>query len=197
MDVTGYAISNYKVTSITGKITDSSGKTLYSKRISSKTTSVKLSGLDDYMKFSKLSNGSYKYSVSAKDALGNSVTATHSFKVSSSGSTTGSTTKGLGFACKNTGSSTGSNVVATVVKKAYSGTFPKLPKKGYFKKGDKGTQVKRLQKLLNWCGCSVSTGGKYGTKTVKAVKKLQKKLGLKQDGKFGKKTLAKAKQLKK
>ena len=89
------------------------------------------------------------------------------------------------------------NVVATVVKKAYSGTFPKLPKKGYFKKGDKGTQVKRLQKLLNWCGCSVSTGGKYGTKTVKAVKKLQKKLGLKQDGKFGKKTLAKAKQLKK
>ena len=197
MDVTGYAISNYNVTSITGKITDSSGKTLYSKTISSKTTSVKLSGLDDYMKFSKLSNGSYKYSVSAKDALGNSVTATHSFKVSSSGSTTGSTTKGLGFACKNTGSSTGSNVVATVVKKAYSGTFPKLPKKGYFKKGDKGTQVKRLQKLLNWCGCSVSTGGKYGTKTVKAVKKLQKKLGLKQDGKFGKKTLAKAKQLKK
>lgn len=193
MDVTGYAISNYKVTSITGKITDSSGKTLYSKRISSKTTSVKLSGLDDYMKFSKLSNGSYKYSVSAKDALGNSVTATHSFKVSSSVSTT----KGLGFACKKTGSSTGSNVVATVVKKAYSGTFPKLPKKGYFKKGDKGTQVKRLQKLLNWCGCSVSTGGKYGTKTVKAVKKLQKKLGLKQDGKFGKKTLAKAKQLKK
>ena len=193
MDVTGYAISNYKVTSITGKITDSSGKTLYSKRISSKTTSVKLSGLDDYMKFSKLSNGSYKYSVTAKDALGNSVTATHSFKVSSSGSTT----KGLGFACKKTGSSTGSNVVATVVKKAYSGTFPKLPKKGYFKKGDKGTQVKRLQKLLNWCGCSVSTGGKYGTKTVKAVKKLQKKLGLKQDGKFGKKTLAKAKQLKK
>ena len=193
MDVTGYAISNYNVTSITGKITDSSGKTLYSKTISSKTTSVKLSGLDDYMKFSKLSNGSYKYSVSAKDALGNSVTATHSFKVSSSGSTT----KGLGFACKNTGSSTGSNVVATVVKKAYSGTFPKLPKKGYFKKGDKGTQVKRLQKLLNWCGCSVSTGGKYGTKTVKAVKKLQKKLGLKQDGKFGKKTLAKAKQLKK
>ena len=193
MDVTGYAISNYKVTSITGKITDSSGKTLYSKRISSKTTSVKLSGLDDYMKFSKLSNGSYKYSVSAKDALGNSVTATHSFKVSSSGSTT----KGLGFACKKTGSSTGSNVVATVVKKAYSGTFPKLPKKGYFKKGDKGTQVKRLQKLLNWCGCSVSTGGKYGTNTIKAVKKLQKKLGLKQDGKFGKKTLAKAKQLKK
>ena len=97
MDVTGYAISNYNVTSITGKITDSSGKTLYSKTISSKTTSVKLSGLDDYMKFSKLSNGSYKYSVTAKDALGNSVTATHSFKVSSSGSTTGSTTKGLGL----------------------------------------------------------------------------------------------------
>ncbi|MDY5607111.1 MAG: peptidoglycan-binding protein, partial [Lentihominibacter sp.] len=47
------------------------------------------------------------------------------------------------------------------------------------------------------CGYSVTTGGTYGAKTIKAVKKLQKKLGLKQDGKFGKKTLAKAKQLKK
>ena len=209
MDVKGYAISNYNVTSISGKITDSSGKTLYSKTISSissKTTSVKLSGLDDYMKFSKLSNGSYKYSVTAKDSLGNSVTATHSFKVSSSGPTT----KALGFACKNTendsaqsgstetgGSSTDSTTETAVVKKTYSGTFPTIPKRGYFKKGDKGTQVKRLQKLLNWCGSSVSTGGTYGTKTIKAVKMLQKKLGLKQDGKFGKKTLAKAKQLKK
>ncbi|MGN0702444.1 MAG: phage tail tip lysozyme [Lentihominibacter sp.] len=193
MDVTGYAISNYNVTSITGKITDSSGKALYSKTISTKTTSVKLSGLDDYMKFSKLSNGSYKYSVTAKDALGNSVTATHAFKVSSSGSTT----KQLGFACKNTGSTSGSIVAAAVVKKAYSGVFPKLPKRGYFKKGDKGTQVKRLQKFLKWCGYSVTTGGTYGTKTISAVKKLQKKLGLKQDGKFGKQTLAKAKTIKK
>ena len=200
MDVTGYAISNYNVKSITGKITDTSGKALYSKTISANTTSVKLSGLDAYMKFAKLPNGSYKYTVTAKDALGKSVSVSRSFKVSSSGSTA----KALGFACQNTetgtvqtGSSSGSTSAAAVVKKAYSGTFPKLPKRGYFKKGDKGTQVKRLQKLLKWCGYSVTTGGTYGAKTIKAVKKLQKKLGLKQDGKFGKKTLAKAKQLKK
>ena len=32
-------------------------------------------------------------------------------------------------------------------KKGYTGTFPTLPTRGYFKKGDKGTQVKNLQKF--------------------------------------------------
>lgn len=203
MDVTGYAISNYKITSLTGSITDSTGKAVYTKTLSPNTTAAKISGLDSYMKFSKLPNGSYKYTITAKDALGKTVTATHSFKVASSGSTA----KALGFASGSSGTSAGSgsssgssgssSTVTAAVKKAYSGTFPKLPSRGYFKKGDKGTQVKRLQKFLKWCGYSVTTGGTYGSKTISAVKKLQKKFGLKQDGKFGKKTLAKAKTLKK
>lgn len=41
----------------------------------------------------------------------------------------------------------------------YPGTFPKLPKRGYFKKGDKGTEVKKLQNLLVWLGYSVGKSG--------------------------------------
>lgn len=90
-----------------------------------------------------------------------------------------------------------SSTSSSAVKKKYTGTFPTLPSRGYFKKGDKGTQVKRLQIFLNWAGCSVSRGGTYGSKTISAVKKFQKKYGLKQDGLFGKKALAKAKTIKK
>lgn len=202
MNVRGYALSNYNIKSVSGKIVNSSGKAVYSKSISTNTTAYKLSNLDGDMKFSKLSNGSYTYVVSAKDSLGATVTASHAFKVSSSGSTTSV----YGFATNGASSSTAAPAPATststaaavsqVVKKTYSGTFPKLPKRGYFKKGDKGAQVKNLQKMLKWCGISITTGGTYGSKTVKAVKKLQKNLGLKQDGKFGKKTLAKVKNLK-
>ncbi|MDO4176636.1 MAG: phage tail tip lysozyme [Bacillota bacterium] len=210
MDVKGYAISNYNVTSITGKIINSSGSAVYSKTISTSSTATKLSQLDSYMKFSKLSNGTYTYQVTAKDSSGKSVTVSHKFKVSSSGSTT----KTLGFASiggstqaaqpaeevsepatDNSGASSTQTDTSATAKKAYSGTYPKIPKRGYFRKGDKGTQVKNLQKLLNWCGCPVSTGGKYGPATIKAVKKLQKKLGIKQDGKFGNKTLKKVKAL--
>lgn len=93
-------------------------------------------------------------------------------------------------------SSSSSSTATVAAKKKYTGTFPKLPSRGYFKKGDKGTQVKRLQVFLNWAGCSVTKGGTYGPKTITAVKKFQKKYGLKQDGLFGKKALAKAKSIK-
>jgi len=83
-------------------------------------------------------------------------------------------------------------------KKAYTGTFPKLPKRGYFKKGDNGTQVKNLQKFLNWYGgYKLKVDGKLGDKTVKAIKKFQKAVGLKQTGKFDSKALSKAKSVKK
>ncbi len=83
-------------------------------------------------------------------------------------------------------------------KKSYSGTFPKLPSRGYFKKGDKGNEVKNLQKLLNWAVDSkLSVDGIIGDKTISAVKKLQSKLLLKQDSLFGKNTLSKSKTLKK
>lgn len=212
MDVYGYVLSNYNIKSVTGQILNSSGKAVYSKTVNPGTTTYKLSGIDGAMKFGSLGTGTFTYKITVTDSLGKTVTASHQFKVS----TSGSTTKALGFASANGAVTTtaapvsgGSSLAApakavktaapavAAVKKAYTGGFPSIPKRGYFKKGDKGTQVKKLQKLLNWCGCSVSTGGTYGTKTVTAVKKLQKKLGLKQDGKFGKKTLTKAKALKK
>ena len=66
------------------------------------------------------------------------------------------------------------------------------------KKGDKGTRVKNLQKYLNWYGnYGLKVDGKYGTKTVKAVKKFQKANKIKQDGKVGKGTLNKMKSIKK
>ena len=82
--------------------------------------------------------------------------------------------------------------------KKYTGTFPKLPARGYFKKGDSGMQVKYLQKLLNWAlGTSLKADGSCGTKTISAVIDFQLKYNLKDDGMFGKKCLAKAKTIKK
>lgn len=193
MDVSGYAVSNYDIKSVTGKITNSSGKTVYSKTLSANTTSCKLSGLDSYMKFAKLGSGTYTYTLSAKDSLGKTVTASHTFTVSSGVSTV----KVRGYAINDDGSTPGNTTPDTIVKKAYTGTWPKLPSRGYFKKGDKGTQVKNLQKFLKWYGYDITTGGKYGPSTVSAVKKFQKAMNLKRDGKFGKKTLAKAKTIKK
>lgn len=85
-----------------------------------------------------------------------------------------------------------------VVKKVYSGTFPKLPSRGYFKKGDKGTQVKYLQKFLNWYGnYKLEVDGEIGDLTLNAVEDFQKKNKLVVDGLFGAKSLAKAKTIKK
>lgn len=83
-------------------------------------------------------------------------------------------------------------------KKKYSGTFPKLPVRGYFKLGDNGTQVKYLQKFLNWFGnYGLKVDGIIGEKTIAAIKKFQKAVGLVADGLFGAKSLAKAKTIKK
>lgn len=80
----------------------------------------------------------------------------------------------------------------------YSGTYPKLPERGYLQKGDKGTQVKNLQKFLNWCiAAKLEVDGDFGAKTEKAVKTFQSKYELKADGLFGKKSLAMAKTIKK
>lgn len=82
----------------------------------------------------------------------------------------------------------------TTTKKKYTGTYPRLPLRGYFKNGDKGSQVKRLQSFLNWAvGSKLEVDGIIGTKTISAVKTFQKKVGLQQDGLFGKNSLAKAK----
>ena len=83
-------------------------------------------------------------------------------------------------------------------KKGYTGTFPKLPSRGYFKNGDKGTEVGRLQKLLNWANDSKNkVDNIVGKNTLKEVEKFQEKYGLKVDRLFGKDCLAKAKTIKK
>ena len=86
-------------------------------------------------------------------------------------------------------------------KKGYSGSFPTLPKRGYFKKGDKGAEVEKLQKLLIWLGHSVGKAGAdgiYGDKTAAAVTAFEKAQKLKYiDGKWGKECQAKAKTIKK
>lgn len=82
-----------------------------------------------------------------------------------------------------------------IKKEKYKGTFPTLPKRGYFEKGDKGTNVKRVQEFLRWYGYSIAVDGSYGPKTAETVSKFEKAEGLKVDGSFGKKCLAKAREV--
>lgn len=83
-------------------------------------------------------------------------------------------------------------------KQKYTGTFPSLPTRGYFEKGDEGVQVKRVQRFLNWyLGCSLDVDGSYGDKTIAAVKDFQRKCAITVDGSFGKSSLLKAKTVKK
>lgn len=90
-------------------------------------------------------------------------------------------------------------------KHGYSGTFPALPPRGYYQMGDGitaltnyPTQIKRVQKLINWItGAGIAVDGKYGGNTVAAVKSAQRNLGITPDGKFGEKTLAAAKRYEK
>ena len=85
---------------------------------------------------------------------------------------------------------------ATSAAAAYTPTTPYtggLPSKTV-KKGSHGTDVKHLQKFLNWCiKAGLKVDGACGSKTVKAIKKFQKAYGLKADGVFGSKSRAKAK----
>lgn len=88
------------------------------------------------------------------------------------------------------------NVAPTPVKKGYTGVFPKLPLRAYFRNKDKGQQVKYLQMFLNWAnGDKLVVDGIIGPKTIASVKKFQKNNGLVVDGLFGKKSLAKAKSI--
>lgn len=81
-------------------------------------------------------------------------------------------------------------------KKTYSGKFPVVPP--ILKKGDKGTQVNRLQNFLNWYGkYGLLVDSDFGQATFKAVEDFQEKTGLMADGIFGEKSLAMAKKVKK
>lgn len=62
------------------------------------------------------------------------------------------------------------------------------------KKGDKGTEVVKMQKFLNWAGYNCGAAdGEVGDKTTTAVKAFQKGNGLTPDGIFGAASLNKAK----
>jgi hypothetical protein len=87
----------------------------------------------------------------------------------------------------------------TPTKKPYTGKYPVVKK--YLEKGDKGTEVVKLQNYLNWytdgeffkkCG---EADGIYGKNTLKYTKKMQTAFfGEKEaDGKVGAKTIAKMK----
>ena len=68
----------------------------------------------------------------------------------------------------------------------------------YFSKGDTFTEVKNLQKFLNWYGgYKLAEDYVYGTATENAVKDFQKKNGLSVTGKFTATDLKKAKAIKK
>lgn len=80
------------------------------------------------------------------------------------------------------------------VKKAYTGKFP--TKTVNKRKGSK-TNIKRWQAFLKWYGYPMTTGGKFGSATIKYTKAFQKANGLKADGSAGPKTIKKAKSIKK
>ena len=96
---------------------------------------------------------------------------------------------------------------ATVIdeKVGYSGTFPLLPSRGYYKIGDgylynkrMVDEVKRVQRLLNWInGGHIAVDGKYGSNTAAACKLAQTNMRVHCDGLFGRQTLNAAKAYKK
>ena len=111
MTCSGYAISNYNITSLTLKILDNDGKALYTKTVKPNATAYNLYKLDDYMKFSKLSNGKYTYSLSATDSSGKKITASHKFTIAASGvkALRGFTTSNLKEDASSTGAGEGSS----------------------------------------------------------------------------------------
>lgn len=88
---------------------------------------------------------------------------------------------------------------ATQTGTAYSGTWPTLPSRGYFQKGDKGVNVVRLQEFLKWYDPTFlpkyGADGSFGNETKTAVLMFQGRESLKADGLFGKKSLAAAKKV--
>ena len=75
---------------------------------------------------------------------------------------------------------------------SYKGREVKLPKRGYFKVGDNGVKVKRLQKALNWAvNAGVGIGSVFQNESLWGVIWFQVRNGLVPDGEFGPKSLAK------
>lgn len=86
--VFGTVVSRYNITSLTMSIKDSSGAVAQGSTYSASPNakSFAISNGDSKMYFSKLTAGSYKYSVTAKDSSGASATYSYDFKVIANGS---------------------------------------------------------------------------------------------------------------
>lgn len=82
----------------------------------------------------------------------------------------------------------------------YKSALPKIPQRGFFKKGDKGAEVKKLQKVLNWANsgrivANLKVDGVVGPLTISAVSFFEEIHHLTIDGEFGPKCLAKIKSM--
>ena len=76
--------------------------------------------------------------------------------------------------------------------------FANLPYKKYMTKGDKGVDVLKWQKFLNWYfGKVVAEDSVYGDYTAKYTKEFQSRTGITADGTVGSQTVAKAKAVRK
>lgn len=92
-------------------------------------------------------------------------------------------------------------------KESYKDIYPVMPPRGYYQKGDGmtsltnyPTQLKRMQRLLNWIDDSIkdiTVDGQFGQNTENKVKATQKTLGVSVTGKFDQATLKAAKAFKK
>lgn len=74
----------------------------------------------------------------------------------------------------------------------YTGSLPEKT----VRKGSEGSDVKAVQKFLNWCiKAGLKVDGSCGKNTVSAIKKYQKQYKLKVDGVFGSQSKRKAKDI--
>ena len=72
-----------------------------------------------------------------------------------------------------------------------------VPIREYIQRGDRGSEVKKLQKYLNWYGgYGLKLDSYCGPATTAAIEKYQAAEGLKVDGKFGAKSLERARKVK-
>ena len=76
----------------------------------------------------------------------------------------------------------------------YKNALPKIPQRGFFEKGDKGPEVEKLQKALNWANNgrivdNLKVDGEVGPLTISAVSFFQEIHRITIDGQFGAKSL--------